>query len=94
MCYEWIIEKSPFGLLPMGFLALWPVLAGKESSLVDLPENIALNLQIFSYLWPFWHFPCMTKLEICFCFKWNWTYCIGEVDHGRRQKPLPGMRTR
>jgi hypothetical protein len=47
MCYEWIIEKSPFGLLPKCLLALWPLLAGKESSVVDLPENNALNLQIF-----------------------------------------------
>jgi hypothetical protein len=29
------------------------------NSTLDLPENSALNLQNFPYLWPFWHFPCM-----------------------------------
>ena len=93
--FAWeITGRQLFGLLPMCFLALWPVLAGKKSNTVDLTENNALNLQFFSYFETFWHFPCMTKLRICFCFKLNWTFCIGEVDHGRRQKPLPGMRTR
>jgi len=31
------------------FLAFWPFLNSKKSSLVDLPQNNALNLQIFSY---------------------------------------------
>jgi hypothetical protein len=43
------------------FLAFWQVLPDEKSSLVDLPENNALNLPIFSYSWGFWHFPCITE---------------------------------
>lgn len=80
------------GLLANCFLAFWPTFVMKQNVSSNYQSNKSLNLRIFPFFSIFGTSPAWQSSKLTFAWNAVGRSSFGEVDHGRRQKPLPAMR--
>lgn len=85
--------SSAFGLLANCSLAFWPILIILQDISSNHRGNKGLDPQIFRFFLIFGISPAWESSKLPFAWNVVGRSCFGEVDHGRRQKSLPAMRT-